>query len=79
MKLLCMAELPVAPIKRIAKSKDRDIRVGDDAVALIISAAELFIASVAKESGDLAKHAKRKTIQVVDVRTACKKLGYPTE
>jgi len=79
MKLLYMVELPIAPIKRIAKSKDRDIRVGEDAVMTIISAAELIIAKIAQDSGELAKYAGRKTIQVGDVKAACKKLGYPVE
>ena len=71
--------LPIATVKRMAKSKDREIRVGEDSVATIISAAELFIARVSQEAGELAKHAGRKTIQVSDVKIACKKLGYPTE
>lgn len=74
-----MAELPVAPIKRIAKSKDRDIRVGEDAVMVIISAAELVISKIAQDAGELAKYAGRKTIQVSDVKAVCKKLGYPVE
>jgi len=74
-----MADLPVATIKRIVKKFDREVRVGEDATAVIITASELIIAKIAKESTDLAKYAGRKTIQVADVKMACKKLGYPTE
>lgn len=71
-----MAELPIAPVKRLAKAKDRDIRIGEDATALLIKNTEKFIAAVSAEAGDYAKYAGRKTIQPEDIETAIKKLGF---
>jgi len=70
-----MAELPLAPVKRLAKVNDRDIRVGDDALLVILPAAENFIKKLSVKAGELAKYAGRKTIKDVDVRTAAKSLG----
>ena len=70
-----MAELPIAPIKRIAKSKDRDIRIGDVAAAVLIEKTEKFIELVSTEACSLAKYAGRKTINETDIRTAVSKLG----
>lgn len=70
-----MAELPIAPVKRLAKSKDRDIRIGEDATALLIKNVEKIITKIAEESGELAKYAGRKTIQPADIEMAMKKLS----
>ena len=70
-----MAELPIAPVKRIAKSKDRDIRIGDKAAEVLVEKTEKFVEMVAAEASSLAKYAGRKTISETDVRTAVGKLG----
>lgn len=70
-----MAELPIAPVKRLAKSKDRDIRIGDTAAAVLIEKTEKFIELVSTEASSLARYAGRKTINETDIRTAVSKLG----
>ena len=70
-----MAELPIAPVKRLAKSKDRDIRIGDTATAVLIEKTEKFIELVSIEASSLARYAGRKTINETDIRTAVSKLG----
>lgn len=70
-----MATLPIAPIKRLAKTNDAKIRVGDESIKLMLTAAENFVKELAKQSEELAKYAGRKTIQPKDVRTAARKLG----
>jgi len=74
-----MANLPIAPVKKLAKNVDREARIGDDAVALLIQMAEKTITDVAKEAYSLASYTGRKTIQSQDVRTACQKLGIKIE
>lgn len=70
-----MAELPIAPIKRLVKSKDRNIRIGDAAASVLIERTEKFVEVVSIEAWSLAKYAGRKTINETDIKTALTKLG----
>ncbi|HJJ33743.1 MAG TPA: histone family protein [Methanocorpusculum sp.] len=66
-----MADLPKAAIVRIAKKAGAD-RVGEDAADAIVAKAEAYIAKIAKDAFELAKHAGRKTIKAEDVDLAVK-------
>ncbi|AIJ05317.1 histone family protein [Methanocaldococcus sp. 10A] len=64
-----MAELPVAPCVRILKKAGAQ-RVSEAAGKYFAEALEEIALEIAKKSVDLAKHAKRKTVKVEDVKTA---------
>ena len=64
-----MAELPVAPFERILKKAGAE-RVSRAAAKYLAEAIEEIALEISKEAVDLAKHAKRKTVKVEDVKAA---------
>ncbi|NPA63238.1 MAG: histone family protein [Methanococci archaeon] len=64
-----MAELPVAPCVRILKKAGAE-RVSEDAGKYFAEVLEEIALEIAKKSVELAKHAKRKTVKVEDVKMA---------
>ncbi|HID28005.1 MAG: histone family protein [Methanosarcinales archaeon] len=68
-----MANIPIAPIVRIAKDNKVE-RIGTKASMALVEAAEDYVAKVAKRASELAKHAGRKTVKEEDVTEAVKQL-----
>jgi histone H3/H4 len=66
--------LPKAPIERILRSIDPEIRVSSDAVSECVKLTVNFLELVAKKSIGLTKHAKRKTIKPDDIKFAFEEL-----
>lgn len=64
-----MAELPLAPIKRVIKNAGAE-RVADDAVAAMRDVLEAEATALAQEAMQFAQHAGRKTVQKEDVQAA---------
>ncbi|ACV23875.1 histone family protein [Methanocaldococcus fervens] len=64
-----MAELPVAPCVRILKKAGAK-RVSEEAGKYFAEALEQIALDISKKAVDLAKHAKRKTVKVEDVKAA---------
>ena len=64
-----MAELPVAPMKRIIKNAG-GFRVSEDAAEALREVLEEIAADLAARSVQLAKHAGRRTVTKEDVKLA---------
>lgn len=64
-----MAEIPIAPIKRIMKESGAE-RVSEDAAVELAKAMEEYAEAVSEQANKLAKHAGRKTITADDVKLA---------
>jgi histone H3/H4 len=64
-----MAELPLAPVKRIVKQSGA-ARVSEDAVEELRDEIEDFAEERARDAKEFAEHAGRKTVQAGDVRTS---------
>ena len=64
-----MAELPLAPVKRIIKQAGAH-RVSEDAVRELRDELEDHAEDRARQSKEYAKHAGRKTVQAEDVRAS---------
>ncbi len=66
-----MAELPIAPVKRILKNSGAS-RISDDAAIALAEVLEEFGEDLAVRATKLAKHAGRKTVKAEDVVLAAK-------
>ena len=66
-----MAELPVAPVKRILKNAGA-LRVSDEAAVELANVLEELGEELSIKAGKLAKHAGRKTIKADDIVLAAK-------
>lgn len=64
-----MAELPLAPLKRILKKAGAE-RVSDDAVEALRDEVEDRAHGMAEKARDYANHANRKTVQKEDITAA---------
>ena len=64
-----MTEIPLAACDRIIRNAT-NLRVGNDAAALMAKELEKIGEDIAAEAGKLAKHAKRKTVKASDIELA---------
>jgi histone H3/H4 len=64
-----MAELPLAPVKRIIKQSGAS-RVSEDAVEELRDELEEHASDRAREAKEYAQHAGRKTVQADDVKAS---------
>lgn len=67
--MIFMAELPIAPVKRIIQNTGAQ-RVSEDAAVALADALEEFAQEVATEAIKLADHAGRKTVNASDIELA---------
>ena len=70
-----MAELPNAEVKRLLAQHGGGLRVSGSALALVVAAAEDYIARLAKACQASAEENKRKTVMAADVASARAKLA----
>ena len=69
-----MAELPIAPFKRMVKKIDPNMKIADDAKKEIRNFTERFAREVLRGAVEIARVAKRKTILREDIRIAKRQL-----
>lgn len=69
-----MAELPIAPFKRMVKKIDPDMKISDDAKKEIRNMAEKYAVEVLRGAVDIAAAARRKTVMREDLGVAKKQL-----
>lgn len=67
-----MGELPLAPIRRIAKEKGGVERISEEAVKEIDEVIEDIAADLARDAGVATKHAGRVTVKDEDIRLVCR-------
>ncbi len=67
-----MGDVPLAASDRIIRNAT-GLRVGNDASQEMASALEEIGANLAREAGEYARHAGRKTVKASDVRLARKR------
>ncbi len=65
-----MAHIPVAPIERLIRDVDSDIRVSTSAAEVLRDALEDRALAVAKRAVQFARHARRKTVKPEDIELA---------
>ena len=70
-----MADLPNAVVKRLLTKHGGGMRVSGSALSLAVSAAEDYIARLAREAQASAEANKRKTVMDSDIQTARSKLS----
>ncbi len=70
-----MADLPNAVVKRLLTKHGGGMRVSGSALTLAVSAAEDYIARLAREAQVSAEANKRKTVMDSDIQTARSKLS----
>ncbi len=70
-----MADLPNAVVKRLLTKHGGGMRVSGSALSLAVSAAEDYIARLAREAQASAEANKRKTVMDSDIETARSKLS----
>ncbi len=70
-----MADLPNAVVKRLLTKHGGGMRVSGSALTLAVSAAEDYIARLAREAQVSAEANKRKTVMDSDIQTARSRLS----
>lgn len=73
-----MPILPIAPVERIVRKAGAE-RVSDDASIELARILEVYGIELSKEAISIAKHVKRTTVKVEDVRLAYERLKKGSE
>ena len=69
-----MNELPIAPIGRIIKNVDANIRISEDAKEALGNVLEQCGEDISKQAILLAKHSGRVTVNASDIELAVKQI-----